>query len=379
MIASHLLISLFPVIRCKPLSPVPSQAFEHVNAGGDPGIIFVCDHASNALPKNYGTLGMTPAQLQTHIAFDIGAASVTRAMATALNAPAILGTHSRLLIDLNRGPDDPTLVMKLSDGAIITGNATADRAEVNARIDAWYKPYHDAIGREITRAKARGVKPAIISIHSFTPEWKGTPRPWQIGVLWSQKDRRLSDELLDVLRRETDLTVGDNQPYSGELEGDCMAQHAIAHGLAHVLIEIRQDLIASVEGATAWSKRLVPLVQQALTNLHAREKARSHMNEATRTEIEAAVFRRLVTHLQNRTDTQNIDLMNLAGFCRNCLGNWYEEAAKEKGLQLTRDDAREKIYGMPYSEWKSRYQTEASEAQKKAFEIYHKNPHKNHR
>ncbi len=97
------------------------------------------------------------------------------------------------------------------------------------------------------------------------------------------------------------------------------------------------------------------------------------MDDATRTEIEAAVFRRLVRHLQGRTDTQNIDLMNLAGFCRNCLGNWYEEAARGLGMQLSRDDAREKIYGMPYADWKSRYQTEASEAQKAAFNLSHKN------
>ena len=97
------------------------------------------------------------------------------------------------------------------------------------------------------------------------------------------------------------------------------------------------------------------------------------MNDATRTEIEAAVFRRLVAHLQARTDVQNIDLMNLAGFCRNCLGNWLEDAARDKGVQLSRDEAREKVYGMPYAEWKSRYQAEASEAQKKALELSHKN------
>ncbi len=97
------------------------------------------------------------------------------------------------------------------------------------------------------------------------------------------------------------------------------------------------------------------------------------MNDAMRTEIEAAVFRRLVAHIQSRTDVQNIDLMNLAGFCRNCLGNWFEEAAAERGLQLSRDDARERIYGMPQAEWKRRYQKEASNEQKAAFDLSHKN------
>ena len=98
------------------------------------------------------------------------------------------------------------------------------------------------------------------------------------------------------------------------------------------------------------------------------------MDDKTKTELEAAVFRRLVSHLRGRTDVQNIDMMNLAGFCRNCLSNWYQDAAEEKGLDLGKEDAREIVYGMPYSDWKDKYQTEASEAQKAAFEV-NKPPH----
>lgn len=355
------------------MSAANHSPFETFNPAGHPDLIFVCDHASKAIPAPYGTLGLSKELLETHIAYDIGAAAVTRAMAGAFNAPAILGTASRLLIDLNRGADDPTLVMKLSDGAIIPGNAMVDRAETDARIAKFYRPYHDAIEAHIADARGRGIMPVIISLHSFTPEWKGRKRPWQVGILYSHKDTRLSGAMMQALRRDPDLTVGDNQPYSGELEGDCMAQHALAHGLAHVLIEVRQDLIATPESAASWATRLIPVLQASLVALAGATSKGAPMNEATRTEIEAAVFRRLVSHLQNRTDVQNIDLMNLAGFCRNCLGNWFEEAARERGVQLSRDDAREKIYGMPYSEWKARYQTEASEAQKKAFEISHKN------
>lgn len=355
------------------MSAVHTIAYEILNPHEKPNIIFVCDHASNALPAKYGTLGLSADQLKAHIAFDIGAADVTRAMAAAFKAPAILGTASRLLIDLNRGADDPTLVMKLSDGAIIPGNATVDTTEVNARIQQFYHPYHNAIEAQVARAKTASTGPVIVSIHSFTPEWKQKVRPWQIGVLWSKKDRRLSDALLAELRNETDLNVGDNQPYSGELDGDCMAQHAIAHGLPHVLIEIRQDLIADANSALSWANRLVPILTKAIKRLETNTKARQHMTDPKRTEIEAAVFRRLVAHLQSRTDTQNIDLMNLAGFCRNCLGNWLEEASKEQGVQLSRDTAREQIYGMPYAEWKSRFQTEASTAQKQAFDLSHKN------
>lgn len=348
-----------------------SPAFELVNAHASPGFIFVCDHASNAIPSGYANLGLTPAQCQTHIAWDIGAAAVTRALANAFAAPAILGTYSRLLIDLNRGADDPTLVMKLSDGAVISGNANADQGEIANRVTRYYQPYHDAIEAQIDRARALSIDPCIISVHSFTPQWKAHPRPWQIGVLWSEKDRRLSDAMLARLRREPDLVIGDNQPYSGELDGDCMAQHALSHGFRHVLIEIRQDLIALPDAASHWAQRLVPVLKHAAAETEV--QGQNHMNDPTRTEIEAAVFRRLVSLLQQRTDVQNIDLMNLAGFCRNCLGNWLEEAATARGEVMSRDEAREKIYGMPYAEWKSCFQKDASAAQKQAFDLSHKN------
>jgi predicted N-formylglutamate amidohydrolase len=353
--------------------PGQPPAFEIINADAPPRLVFVCDHASNALPESYGTLGLSADLFGRHIAYDIGAADVTRAFAGAFNAPAILGKFSRLLIDLNRGADDPTLVMKLSDGAIVPGNATADANEIRDRIARFYRPYHDAIEAQIARARAENIAPVIVSIHSFTPEWKGRKRPWQVGVLWDPKDGRLALPLLEELRRERDLVVGDNEPYSGELEGDCMSQHALAHGLAHVLIEIRQDLIADRAGATAWSNRLVPILRASLKRLESSQPSEAAMNDTIRNEIEAAVFRRLVAHLQKRTDVQNIDLMNLAGFCRNCLGDWYKDAAAEHGIEIPKDDARARVYGMPQADWKSRYQKEASPEQKAAFEKSHKN------
>jgi predicted N-formylglutamate amidohydrolase len=349
------------------------KAFETINADARPELIFVCDHASNALPAEFGSLGLPPEIFHQHIAYDIGAAEVTRAFSHAFNAPAILGVYSRLLVDLNRGPDDPTIVMKLSDGAIIPGNAKADWPEIHRRIERFYKPYHDEIEREIARARALSITPVIVSMHSFTPEWKGKKRPWQIGVLWSERDGRLAVPLMEELRREGDITVGDNEPYHGELENDCMAQHALRHGFAHVLIEIRQDLISDAAGIAKWTARLVPILRAALVRLESSEQIGGSMNDFTRNEIEAAVFRRLVAHLQKRTDVQNIDLMNLAGFCRNCLGDWFKEASAERGIEISKDDARARVYGMPQAEWKARYQKEASAEQKAAFENAHKN------
>ena len=338
-------------------------------------MLFVCDHASNRVPEAYGTLGLDKGQFAAHIAYDIGAAEVTRALAAAYGAPAVLAKWSRLLIDLNRGADDPTLVMKLSDGRIIPGNRHADAAEIANRIALYYRPYHAAVASEIEKLRGAGIVPTIISMHSFTPVWKDFRRPWQVGVLWD-KDGRLARPLMTALQR-AGFTVGDNEPYRGELENDCMYVHGTGNGLPHVLIEIRQDLIATPEAAEAFAAKLKPIIDEALAAMGPAEvrytrvlpatKGTPHMDEKTRTELEAAAFRRLVSHMRERTDVQNIDLMNLAGFCHNCLGDWYREAAAEKGIALDKDQAREIVYGMPPAEWKKRYQKEASPEQKAAF------------
>lgn len=337
-------------------------------------LLFVCDHASARLPDSYGTLGLPGETLSTHIAHDIGAATVARALADAFGAPAILARWSRLLIDLNRGEDDPTLVMKLSDGQLIQGNAAADRAEIARRLDTFHRPYHRAIAELIVSLRAHGHLPSIISVHSFTPAWKGKTRPWEIGVLWD-RDGRLARPLMETLRR-AGFVVGDNEPYSGELEGDCLYRHGTMNGLPHVLIEVRQDLIGTEAAARALAERLRPCLADALDTM-----GKSHislarpldvegkrMDQPTRTELEAAVFRRLVAHLRERADVQNIDLMITGGFCRNCLGDWYREAAAEKGIVLGKDEARAVVYGMAPAEWKKRFQKDATPEQQAAFE-----------
>jgi predicted N-formylglutamate amidohydrolase len=238
------------------------KAFETIAGDGKCPLLFLCDHASNRLPE--GALGLDPRLLATHIAYDIGAAAMTRALAAAYGAPAFLGGWSRLLIDLNRGADDPTIVMKLSDGSIIPGNRDADAAEVARRIRTLHAPYHSAIGAALDRM---GPEAVVISLHSFTPAWKGRPRPWEVGVLYD-RDTRLSAPLM-VRLKEAGFTVGDNEPYSGALEGDTLYQHGTLRGLPHVLIEIRQDLIASEDAAQAFALRLKPILDQALADMRA--------------------------------------------------------------------------------------------------------------
>jgi len=227
-------------------------------------LLLLCDHASNAVPCAHGTLGLARELFSTHIAYDIGAAQVTRALAESYGAAAVLGAWSRLLIDLNRGADDPTLVMKISDGSVVPGNRDADAAEVAARIAAFHAPYHAAIAREIARIAAFA-PPVLISMHSFTPRWKGVPRPWEVGVLWD-RDKRLAGPLMARLA-QAGLVVGDNEPYHGALEGDTLNVHGTRAGLAHVLIEMRQDLVGDAGAALAFAARLKPVLDAALGDM----------------------------------------------------------------------------------------------------------------
>jgi predicted N-formylglutamate amidohydrolase len=379
--------------RAPDITAEDAESFCILPGRADAGLVVICDHAGNAFPPGYGTLGLPEAQLRRHIAYDIGAAQVTRELASALGAPAVMTRYSRLLIDPNRGADDPTLIMRLSDGAVIPGNRKLEEAERERRLALYYRPYHAAIDRVIDRCLAAGTAPALVSIHSFTESWKTSPRPWHIGILWD-RDARLARPLLEAFYAEGGLIVGDNEPYTGQVEGDCLWQHGTRRGLANAIVEIRQDLIRDAAGQQAWAARLARVVATILQDTPAvrqvlprpREPARADtapragngrsngggdmtkLDKTLVTELEAAAFRRLVEHLRANTEVQNIDMMNLAGFCRNCLANWYQEAAQAKGLDLTKEGAREVIYGMPYKEWQARHQKDATPQAKAAFE-----------
>jgi predicted N-formylglutamate amidohydrolase len=237
--------------------------FIRLRAGVGSGLLLLCDHASNGLPEGYACLGLPPEAFNRHIAYDIGAAALTEALSARLQAPAILARYSRLLIDLNRGPDDPTLIMALSDGALIPGNHPLAEAERARRLALYHEPYHGAITDTLDAMLARGLRPGIVSVHSFTPVWRGRSRPWHVGILWN-RDGRMARPLLDGLRARGDLIVGDNEPYSGELEGDCLDRHGTRRNLPHVLIEIRQDLIDTEAGVALWAGRLGAVIETAL-------------------------------------------------------------------------------------------------------------------
>jgi predicted N-formylglutamate amidohydrolase len=160
--------------------------------------------------------------------------------------------------------------MRLSDGAVVPGNARVDDREVQQRIARFYDPYDDAIADAIQRAIVAGHPPVIVTIHSFTPVWRGWPRPWHVGILWDADDR-FARPLLDGLEAEDGLVVGDNEPYDGALAGDTIDRHATVRGLANALIEIRQDLIASDEGAEEWADRFARLLEPLAVRPELRE------------------------------------------------------------------------------------------------------------
>ncbi len=241
------------------IAAAEAESFVVLPGRADAGLMVLCDHASNAFPEGYGTLGLCARELERHIAYDIGAAAVTRRIAEAFEAPAVMTRYSRLLIDPNRGMDDPTLIMRLSDGAVVPGNRDLDDVEREKRTRLYYEPYHTAIDGVIDACLASGVQPLIMSIHSFTESWKGVPRPWHVGLLWDRDDR-LARPMIEAFAADGQLIVGDNQPYKGSLEGDCLWQHATSRGLPNALIEYRQDLIRDAAGQAAWADRTIAVL-----------------------------------------------------------------------------------------------------------------------
>ncbi len=223
--------------------------------------LVTCDHASNAVPPfvNGGTLGLPAEDMARHIAYDVGADGLASALAERLDAPAIFAHFSRLVIDPNRGEDDPTLLMKLYDGTIIPGNRHADAAEREMRLDQCYRPYHSALAKLAARQKDT----IIIAVHSFTKQFRGRPpRPWHVGILFAEDDR-FSRPLISRLKKERDLVIGENEPHTGALEGDAIDRHGIGHGRPNVLIELRNDLIEASHDQHSWAARLAPIIEAA--------------------------------------------------------------------------------------------------------------------
>ena len=239
---------------------------ERFNPAGRAPVLILCDHAGREVPAQLDQLGVSDEALARHIGWDIGAADLTRRLAERLDAPALLNHCSRLVVDPNRRPGTPTSIPEISDGCVVPGNQGLDLEAAVDRVVRYFLPYHRAVARRIAEFRRAGVVPAVIAVHSFTPHMFGEDRPWHIGVLW-RGDQRLSRPLLDTLGARGDLVIGDNQPYSGLLDfGFTVQFHAQRPRLPHVMLEIRQDEIATTEDAVRYADIVHDALQAPLAD-----------------------------------------------------------------------------------------------------------------
>ena len=246
--------------------PDDPPAFEVVNARGAASVVLLCDHASNRVPAHLASLGLPGAELERHIAWDIGIAAVTRHLARLLDSPTVLSGYSRLVIDCNRTLQDVQSIPETSDDTVIPGNRNLTTRDVEDRVRYCFSPYHEAASRMINDIETRWRPPAVICMHSFTPSLNGVTRPWHVGVLW-EWDGRMALPALEGLRQRGDLVVGDNEPYSARaLRGYSMPHHASRDGGPCLQLEIRQDLIADEVGAETWAGIIAEVVRPTLAD-----------------------------------------------------------------------------------------------------------------
>ena len=229
-------------------------AFSAMTGDYPRGLVILCDHASNVVPPELGNLGLNGADLQRHIAWDIGAAKIATLLARRFNVPAILCGVSRLVIDCNRDPADPASIPEEVDKTRIPGNAGLTVWDKTERMSRWFLPYHAAIEAMLVEALAVKKDPVVLSVHSMTAQLAGKEkRPWPIA-LSSHEDRRLTVPMLPALQKRTDLPVGDNEPYALDPAEDyTVPAHAMRRALRHIQVEFRQDLVADDAGVAQWA------------------------------------------------------------------------------------------------------------------------------
>ena len=256
------------------LAPDETPAITVRNKDGQSPFLIVVDHAGNLIPRALGRLGVARAELERHIAWDIGVAAASRFLADALDAALVRQNYSRLVIDCNRAPGSETSIPEISEFTPIPGNAGLSENQKRARVREIFRPYHDWIEAELDLRRQEGRPVALIAMHSFTPVFKGAARPWHAGVLYN-RDPRFAHILMVLLKREAGLVVGDNEPYSVTDASDyTIPVHGERRGLHHVAIEIRQDLIADDKGQREWGALLARLLPQAYQDLVAAEAPR---------------------------------------------------------------------------------------------------------
>lgn len=262
-------------VRPPLLDPDEPSPVTVARSGGRSPILLVCDHAGRRLPRRLGRLGLAEPEFDRHIAWDIGAAGVSRRLSEALDAALVEQLYSRLVIDCNRPPDAESSIPLVSEVTIVPGNRALDGADRQARVDEVFRPYHDAIAAEIERRQSVGHPTVLVAMHSFTPVYKGEARPWRLGTLYG-RDARLATALRRLLVEDGQPAIGDNEPYCVSDETDyTIPVHGERRGLVHVGIEIRQDLVAGDDGQAEWAAILARTLPAAVEEL-SRERAVGH-------------------------------------------------------------------------------------------------------
>jgi predicted N-formylglutamate amidohydrolase len=237
--------------------------FEVVEGGALSPYVLTCDHASRALPRALGSLGLAESDLERHIAWDIGAAALARRLREALDGWLALQNYSRLVIDSNRPLTSPDSIARRSEDTVIPGNQGVSREQAELRARSIFEPYHARIRRELDRRTSNGRATVLVFLHSFTPTFRGVARPWHAGVLY-HRDDRLALPFLDGLRREPGLVVGDNEPYAASAATDYgLIEHGEGRGLPYVELEVRQDLLAEPSGVEVWAERLSRILRES--------------------------------------------------------------------------------------------------------------------
>jgi predicted N-formylglutamate amidohydrolase len=245
------------------LGPDEPPAFTAERPRGSSNFVIVVDHASARIPRRLGDLGLPPSELQRHIAWDIGALAVARLVSASLDAPLVAQNYSRLVIDCNRDPEVASSIPTISEHTGIPGNRALSEADKAARRREIFDPYHDQVRALLDARAAAGQPTILVAQHSMTNVFKGTSRAMHAAVLYN-RDRRFAGLLLDMLQREPELIVADNQPYFVSDETDySIPYHGEARGLPHVEIEIRQDLLLDEAGQHEWARRITRALQDA--------------------------------------------------------------------------------------------------------------------
>lgn len=238
-------------------------AYDVINRQGTFPLVLVCEHASNHVMPEYASLGLPQSELDRHIGHDIGTLQVVCELARLLDAPAVVCKHSRLFVDCNRSPSDPTWMCETSDGVTIPGNQQLDAYEMGRRAALVFNPFHRAVEALLDTYRLNKVPVNLIAIHSFTPVLAGQPRPWDVGIIW--RDKTLATPLLQALQAQDDIRVGDNLPYDGtDFCGYTLERHAEAYKIPALAIEIRQDLIGDKQGAHHWANMLATCIRTVI-------------------------------------------------------------------------------------------------------------------